>query len=358
MNLSCGIVGLPNVGKSTLFNALLSKQVADASNYPFCTIEPNVGIVEVPDERLAVLAKIVNTQKIVPAVVKFVDIAGLVSGASKGEGLGNKFLAHIRETDLIVYVLRGFEDEKVVNAGSTNPKSDLETLKTELILADLQTLEKQSEPRGKPSKEQLIGWQAVLKLREALNQGREAREVNLDDEEMIQIKQLNLLTLKSIIVVLNVSEKDPLLLDTSKIEKIEGVESNDVIAISALVESELAVLERQEKEEYLKSLGLEKSGLERLIQRAYEKLNLLSFLTAGEKEVRAWTVVKGTKAPQAAGVIHTDFEKSFIKAQVCSIDDFVREGGWKGVKEKGLVRFEGKEYEMKEGDVVEFMIGA
>lgn len=358
MNLSCGIVGLPNVGKSTLFNALLSKQVADASNYPFCTIEPNVGIVEVPDERLPVLAKIVNAQKIVPAVVKFVDIAGLVSGASKGEGLGNKFLAHIRETDLIVYVLRGFEDEKVVNAGSTNPKSDLETLKTELILADLQTLDKQSEPRGKSTKEELIAWQAVLKLREALNQSKEARTVNLDDEEVVQIKQLNLLTLKSVVVVLNVSEKDPQLSDTSKVEKIEGVESNDVIAISALVESELALLEREEKEEYLKSLGLEKSGLERLIKRAYEKLNLISFLTAGEKEARAWTIVRGTKAPQAAGVIHTDFEKSFIKAQVASFDDFVKEGGWKGVKEKGLVRFEGKDYEMREGDVVEFMVNA
>lgn len=358
MNLSVGIVGLPNVGKSTLFNALMSRQIADASNYPFCTIEPNVGVVEVPDERLTVLAQVVGTQKIVPAIVKFVDIAGLVAGASKGEGLGNKFLAHIREVDLVIHLIRAFENEEVVRAGSIDPKNDFETIKTELILADLETLGKQREPRGNASKDELLSWQLVIKLREALDQGTEARLVNLTDEEKELVKQLNLLTMKPVLIVLNVSENELGMLEKVEDDYIKGVSKEDIIPISALVESELSVLGEGEKKEYLASLGLEKSGLERLIKRAYKKLNLISFLTAGEKEVRAWTIVKGTKAPQAAGVIHTDFEKSFIKAQVANYDDFVREGGWKGVKEKGLVRFEGKDYLLQENEVVEFMVGA
>jgi len=365
MNLSCGIVGLPNVGKSTLFNALLSKQVADASNYPFCTIEPNVGIVEVPDERLAVLAEIVKTPKIVPAVVKFVDIAGLVAGASKGEGLGNQFLANIRETDLIIHLIRAFENEDVVRAGAINPKSDFETIKTELILADLQTLEKIKNQKSKikntnqKSKidEEEQRFNAVNKLFAGLNSGTLASDVELTEDEKESIKQLNLLTMKSTLIVLNVSENELGILEKVEDDYIVGVSREDIVPISALVESELSILSKEEGGEYLQSLGLEKSGLERLIQRAYQKLNLISFLTAGEKEVRAWTIVRGTKAPQAAGVIHTDFEKSFIKAQVANYEDFVQEGGWKGVKEKGLVRFEGKDYLLQEGDVVEFMVG-
>lgn len=382
MNLSCGIVGLPNVGKSTLFNALMSRQIADASNYPFCTIEPNVGIVEVPDERLAVLAKICNSQKIVPAVVKFVDIAGLVAGASKGEGLGNQFLAHIREVDLIIHLIRAFKNEDVIRAGSKDPKSDCETVKTELILADLQTIEKvKSHPpshkatggtprsstpskakwseMGQNSKPDEGGHRsrALDKLFVGLNSGMEAIKVELTDEEGEQIRELNLLTMKPSLIILNVSENELGSLERVRDDYIKGYPAEDIIPISALVESELSILSEPEKKEYLQSLGLEKSGLERLIKRAYEKLNLISFLTAGEKEARAWTIVRGAKAPQAAGVIHSDFEKSFIKAQVTSYDDFVRENGWKGVKEKGLVRFEGKDYLLQDGEVVEFMVG-
>lgn len=359
MNLSCGIVGLPNVGKSTLFNALLSRQVAEASNYPFCTIEPNVGVVEVPDERLQKLAQVVHTQKIVPSVVKFVDIAGLIKGASQGEGLGNKFLAHIREVSIIIHVLRAFHDENVVKTGQS-PLDDYETVITELCLADLQTLEKQKEPKASNlprrqagEKKEITRWQAILKLKKMLEVGKEARHVDLSEEEQALTKDLFLLTQKPVIHVLNINEKDY----SQASEFINQYPQWKVVPICAKIEEELAEMSENEKKEYLKEMGMDRSGLERLIITAFKRLNLTSFLTAGEKEVRAWTINKGTKAPQAAGVIHTDFEKNFIRAQIASYSDFLQYQGWKGIKEIGKVRFEGKEYIMQENDVVEFMIG-
>lgn len=293
--MEIGIVGLANVGKSTLFNALLKKQVALAANYPFATIEPNIGIVPVPDDRLEKLAAVVHTEKIVPATVKFVDIAGLVKGASQGEGLGNKFLALIREVDAILYLLRDFSDENVIRAGSINPKEDLEILQLELQLADQDSKEK-----------------------------------------------VNLLANKPAIVVLNVDE-----------DKLGG----EGLRICAKMEEELAALSDEEQKEYLKQLGITETGLEKVIKKAYEILDLQSFLTAGEKEVRAWTIKRGTTAPKAAGVIHTDFETHFIKADVINWEDFVRLGGWVKAREAGRVRMEGREYEMQEGDVVEFKVG-
>lgn len=340
MNLSVGIVGLPNVGKSTLFNALLKRQVANVSNYPFTTIEPNVGVVEVPDDRLPVLAKIVNTQKIVPAVVRFVDIAGLVKGAAAGAGLGNKFLSHIREVDAICHVVRDFSASDVVKTGA-DPKSDIEVINSELILADLATLEKQPEPRGSAEKEILLRWEVIKKLKLEMNKGVMAKDVSLSEEEKELVRDLCLLTFKPTIYVYNVDER-------------EVKKETDGLVISAKIEAELVELGTEEQKVYLESLGLKKSGLERLIEMAYKTLGLISFLTAGEKEVRAWTIKNGTKAPQAAGVIHTDFEKGFIKAEVVSYDDFVALGGWQKAKEMGKARFEGKEYVMKDGDVVEF----
>lgn len=312
MNLSVGIVGLPNVGKSTLFNALLKKQQAFVANYPFATIEPNVGIVPVPDNRLEKLAEIVGGSPIVPATVKFVDVAGLVKGAAEGAGLGNKFLSHIREVIVIAHVVRVFEDINVVKEGSIDPQNDYKVVRTELELADL---EKGGEIAKKPE-----------------------------------------------LIVLNVSESD---YNSQSIEKtiseysrILGKPKGEIIVISAKIEEELASLSQEEQEEYLKNLGFENSGLERLIQKAYEMLGLVSFLTAGEKEVRAWTIKKGTPAVDAAGVIHTDFSKKFIKAEVVSFDNFVSSGGWKKSRELGKTRLEGKEYIVKDGDVVEFKIGS
>lgn len=352
MSLKIGIVGLPNVGKSTLFNALLSKQQAFVANYPFATIEPNVGVVPVPDERLGKLAEV---EKVVhkmdrlppqvPATVEFVDIAGLVAGAHKGEGLGNKFLSHIREVDAIVYVLRAFDDPNVIVSGSTDPKSDLATLTTELILADLQTLSKQTEPKGIKDPFVLRRWSAIEKLRVGLNEGLRAVEVSLSDEEREAARDLQLLTAKPYLVVLNVDEKEV------------GQSHEGVVVISAKIEAELASLGKDEAGEYLASLGLEKSGLERLIVKAFDLLGLATFLTAGEKEVRAWTIRRGITAQRASGVIHTDFEKNFIRADVVSFDDFIEEGGWVGAREKGKVRSEGRDYLMREGDVVEFKIG-
>jgi len=352
MKLSIGIVGLPNVGKSTLFNALLKKQVAQAANYPFCTIEPNVGVVEVPDARLPVLAKIVNTEKLVPAIVEFYDIAGLVAGASTGEGLGNKFLSHIREVAAIVHVVRVFEDKDVVHVKEMpEPEEDIKTIETELILADLQTLEKQKEPRGKVEKEQIYLWEAVQILKIELNKGRQAKDILLTDEQKNSLKMINLLTMKPIIYAYNISENQIN-------QKIEGKFRDPHVIVSAKIESELAGLSEADQIDYLKSLGMSESGLDRLIKKAYETLGLISFLTAGTLEARAWTITKGETAPQAAGTIHTDFEKKFIKADVVKYSDFVENNGWLKCRELGKVRSEGKEYVMCDGDVVEFKIGA
>lgn len=362
--LSVGIVGLPNVGKSTLFNALLKQQQALAANYPFATVEPNVGVVPVPDERLEKLAEVVGTERIVPAVVEFLDIAGLVAGAHKGEGLGNKFLAHIREVDLICQVVRGFEEADVVETGSGDMVDDYITIETELQLADLATLSKQQEPKGAVSREEKERWSVVVRLREALEKGVSAREVEMNKEEMVIARELFLLTAKKKIVVLNVGEKRLGEADDLKRKLVEEmakkkvkVTEEDILVISAKVETELGDFNEEERKAYLNELGVSEGGLEKLVAKSYERLGLLSFLTAGVKEVRAWTVRRGARAPEAAGVIHSDFEKKFIKAKVCGFEDFMELKGWKGVAEAGKLRLEGKEYEMREGDVVEFMIG-
>lgn len=373
MNLSVGIVGLPNVGKSTLFNALLKKQQALAANYPFATIEPNVGIVAVPDKRLDKLAEIIAGDSspsaqndkskwppIKPATVEFYDIAGLVKGASTGEGLGNKFLSHIRETKIIAHVVRAFEDSDVIKEGAVDPKSDYEVINAELILADLATAENvQSKVKKFTSDTEKS---AIKKLIEGLNSGKPAREIEFEREEREFISTLFLLSSKPEIVVLNVSEQDynPQGIDRITIEfaKSLGVASEKCVVICAKIESELSELSIDEQVEYLKDLGLDSSGLERLIQKSYETLGLISFLTAGEKEVRAWTIRKGSIAPEAAGEIHTDFIKKFIKAEVVGFDDFVANNGWKGSREKGKARLEGKDYVVKDGDVVEFKTGA
>ncbi len=359
--LSIGIVGLPNVGKSTLFNALLKKQIALAANYPFATIEPNVGVVEVPDERLPVLAKLVKTTVIKPATVEFTDIAGLVKGASKGEGLGNQFLAHIRETDAICHVMRAFTDENIIREGSVEPFEDLATIRTELQIADLETISKQVPPKGKVEKEAQERWQTVEKFKTKLEAGKNA--INFKSQpskiELKTAKELSLLTAKREIFVVNVDEnelKESVSVKVSFANKL-GVKAEQVVVISAKIESELAVLAEEDQKLYLQDLGLKKSGLERLAEVAYQTLQLQSFLTAGEKEVRAWTIKRGILAPQAAGVIHSDFEKNFIKAKVIIYDDFITFGGWQKAREKGKVRLEGKDYVMQEGDVVEFMIG-
>jgi hypothetical protein len=363
MNLSVGIVGLPNVGKSTLFNALLKKQVALAANYPFATIEPNNGIAEVPDARLPILAKIVNTQVIKPATVEFVDIAGLVRGASKGEGLGNQFLSHIRETDAICHVLRAFTDENVVREGAVSPAEDLLTIRTELQLADLATLEKQKQPKGGVEKEAFVRWEFIEKFLKTLQAGK---NIIFDISTYGDIKlakqiarELNLLTAKPEIYVLNVDESTlkAELGQVDKWAKTLSVRPEQIVIVSAKIESEIAVLSSEDQALYLEDLGLKQSGLERLAAVAYDTLKLQSFLTAGELEVRAWTIRQGTTAPQAAGVIHTDFEKHFIMAKVASYDDFVAHKGWNALKEIGKIRQEGRDYVMREGDVVEFMIG-
>jgi GTP-binding protein YchF len=361
MNLKIGIVGLANVGKSTLFNALLKKQVAFAANYPFATIEPNIGVVPVPDDRLLKLAGITKDEEkmdklppLVPAVVEFVDIAGLVKGASQGQGLGNKFLAHIREVHIICEVVRYFEDPSVVHVADTvDPARDREIVETELILADLQTLGKQIEPyndQGTPkagvTKEQIAQWEVIKRLKEGLDKGKLARAVITDPEEIALIADLHLLTMKPILYVANVSEN-----------QLTSFREKDILPISAKIESELASLSEDEQKAYLKELGLNASGLDRLIKKAYETLGLISFLTCGPIEARAWTIERGTKAPEAAGVIHTDFEKKFIKADAVSFNEFVAVGGWKKSREEGKVRSEGKEYVMRDGDVVEFKIG-
>ncbi|OGK62703.1 redox-regulated ATPase YchF [Candidatus Roizmanbacteria bacterium RIFOXYB2_FULL_38_10] len=359
MKLSIGIVGLPNVGKSTLFNALLKKQVADAANYPFCTIEPNVGIVEVPDERLPILAKIVKTEKIVPAAVEFYDIAGIVKGASEGEGLGNKFLSHIREVSAIVHVVRLFDDPNVIHvANKVDPKSDMETIDAELILADLETLSKQKEPRGNADKKEHIRYAIIQRFKSELNKGVPARNVVVTDEEIQIIRELNLLTLKPVIYAFNVSEEQL----SSKEETIKKIQSLGIntnwLFFNAKLENDVLALSAQEQKEYLNQYGLEDTGLNRLIKKSYEILGLVSFLTAGVIEAKAWTITKGTLAPQAAGTIHTDFEKKFIKADIVTYDDFVACEGWVKARETGKVVSAGKDYMMKDGDVVEFKVGS
>ncbi|MCL5411460.1 MAG: redox-regulated ATPase YchF [Patescibacteria group bacterium] len=345
-NISCGIVGLPNVGKSTLFNALLKRQVAEAENYPFCTIEPNVGVVEVPDERLGVLARLENSAKVIPAAIKFVDIAGLVKDAHKGEGLGNQFLAHIREVDAIVHVVRAFENDDVVRSGSIDPKSDNEIIETELALADLQTVEKRIGGESKAARTDKNAEKRLIilsKLSEALSQGKSAREIVISDEDKELIKDLNLLTMKPEIKVYNVAE-----------DELSKENFPDGIVVSAKVESELCSFDEEEAKQYLSELGVKESGLERLIKRCYETLGLVTFFTAGPKEARAWTTFTGSKAPQAAGVIHTDFEKGFIRAEVVTYEKMVEVGSFDKAREKGWVRLEGREYSIQDGDVVYF----
>ena len=359
--MKIGIVGLPNVGKSTLFNSI-TKAGAESANYPFCTIEPNVGIVAVPDERLQKLAQMYNTKKITPAVVEFVDIAGLVKGASKGEGLGNKFLSHIRETDAICEVVRCFEDSNVVHVdGSIEPIRDIETINLELIFADLETVEKRLDKAKKMLKADKK-YQAEIDLLEkiklALENGIAARQLDYNEDEKEMLKAMFLLTTKPIIYIANVSEEQ--LSDAQKDENVKKVEEYaskekaEVIPLCVKIEDELSTLDDNDKKEMLEALGLEESGLDILIKKSYDLLGLMSFLTAGEPEVRAWTIKKGTKAPQAAGKIHSDIERGFIKAEVISYDELIKEGSMIQAKEKGLVRQEGKEYIMQEGDIVLF----
>ncbi|MBI5221212.1 MAG: redox-regulated ATPase YchF [Candidatus Magasanikbacteria bacterium] len=345
MSFSIGIVGLPNVGKSTLFKALTKKQV-DMANYPFCTIDPNVGVVAVPDERLEKLAAVSKSAKTIPTTIEFVDIAGLVKDAHKGEGLGNKFLANIREVDAIAQVIRKFSDKNVVHvAGQINPDSDRETINLELIFADLQTIEKRQSSLTKlahgQDKEATKALNVIEKIKAALEAGQLANTVSLRPEEEVYIRDLSLLTRKPMLYVLNVDE-----------DKI--FQELDYIPISAKIEAELADLPEVEAKQYLQDLGLKESGLDKLITASYKLLDLITFLTSGPKETKAWTIKRGTKAPQAAGVIHTDFEKGFIRAEVCNWQDFVNCGGEAGAKEKGLVRLEGKDYIMQDGDTVYF----